>query len=352
MGRWPTVPRLSDPGALLVGAIIAVVVYSALIAIAGLDEFVGAVGAVPPRTLVTILATALLGLAAMGLSFYLVTRTMGLGFSPVEAALLFTTVNLAHNLTPFGQAGGEPLGALVISRRSHQPYERCLAAISAIDVINFAPAILVFVVGGGYIALFDTTVPTEVRPFVAAFAVLVIGVGATIGAILRYPNPANRLLARLVGSLNRLLSRVPGVPTPEHAALLRRLDTYTAAIGSVAADRRTLRWAATLSTIAIVAQGVVLWLAVVAVDLTLPLMLAIFIVPVSLLASAIPLPGGGGGIEAVQILIIVGVTGAAVPAAITAVVLGRGIVYWTPTVLGAATIAGIHLLERRRAGPL
>lgn len=99
---------MTDARTLLLGAAVAVGIFGLLIAAIGLDEFVHALQAITLGEFGLLLGTALFGIAAMGSSFHAISRHLGLGFSRIEAVALFTGINLAHNLTPFGQAGGRP----------------------------------------------------------------------------------------------------------------------------------------------------------------------------------------------------------------------------------------------------
>lgn len=330
---------------LVASLVLSLVVFALLIAFVGIEEFARTLLTISPGFVVILLVTATAGIVMMGLSFYAITRSLGLGVSPIEAVILYTGIGFANNITPFGQAGGEPIGAMVVSKWSDRPYEECLAAISSLDVINFIPPIIVFVFGGGYLVLVEPVIPNELRPILAGFVVFTLVV-TVLGMLARtYPARFSRSLERVVGTVNRWVGRLPRVTELDPASLRTRVGNYTHSIGVVATNRRTVLTAIALSTLAFAAQGVLLWLAMLAVEAHIPLMLAIFIVPVSLLAGVIPLPGGVGGVEGVQLVILVATTGVALAPAATAVVISRGIAYWLPIVLGSVTVSGVYSLR-------
>jgi uncharacterized membrane protein YbhN (UPF0104 family) len=60
----------------------------------------------------------------------------------------------------------------------------------------------------------------------------------------------------------------------------------------------------------------------------------------------LPLPGGSGGVEGVQILLLLAVADGSQAAIITAVAISRGIIYWSPVVIGSLTLAGIGVKKR------
>jgi uncharacterized membrane protein YbhN (UPF0104 family) len=82
------------------------------------------------------------------------------------------------------------------------------------------------------------------------------------------------------------------------------------------------------------------------VEVSIPLAVAVFVVPVSLLASALPLPGGSGGVEGAQVLLVLGITGGNETAIIAAVTVSRGLVFWTPIVVGSLTLAALQVRAR------
>lgn len=331
----------------LVGVLFWVLVAGAFVALAGVSEFVETLTLISGHELGLILLVVALGLIAMGSVLYVIGRSVDLGFSPIESILLNTTVSLAHNLTPFGQAGGAPIGAAILAQRTERAYEECLAVLSAKDVVSFVPAVIVFVLGGPYLAFYEGSVPPELRPVFALFTAAVLIVCATALGIRRYPATTRRALKRVAAVLNRPLGRVPIVPDLDERELEERLDSFANSLGGVAADRRTVVVASALATTAIFTQGCLLWLALRAVGVDISIVIALFAVPVSLLASALPLPGGTGGVESVQVLILVAVAGATTTPIITAVVLSRGLVYWTPIVLGSVTLVGLGIDDLR-----
>jgi uncharacterized protein (TIRG00374 family) len=313
-------------------------VFGAFVTLAGVDDFLDTATTISPAEIGVMLAVVSVYLTAMGASLYAIGRSLSLGISLPWSVLFDTTVRLSHNLTPFGQAGGTPIGAAILSRYSGSSYERCFATLSAKEVINFVPSLLIFTVGGTALFLFEGTIPDELRPLFAAFAVFVLTIALFGAAVYRYPERMQRVLKRVVGGINSALERVPLVPSIDPSEIERRVDEFSTALGDVAADRPTIVVAVTLGTVAFVAEGVVLWVAMGAVGAEIPLLLAIFIVPVSLLAGATPLPGGSGGIEGVQVLMVLATTSAASNETITAVIVSRGLVFWTPIALGALTL--------------
>jgi len=99
------------------------------------------------RFLAVILGVGLLWLSSWAMALRTVLDALGVQVSVVEAVTLYASSAFANNVTPFGQAGGEPFSALLIARATGFEYERSLAAVASVDSLNFVPSI-VLALGG------------------------------------------------------------------------------------------------------------------------------------------------------------------------------------------------------------
>ena len=334
-----------------VAAVLAwVAVYGVFILLAGPTEFVDVATNISGPRLIVMMALNLLGTLVMGMVLYTVGRKIGLGISPGESILLNATIGLASNLTPLGQASGLPIGGAIISRWTGERFEKGLAALSIKEVAGFTPAILVFIFGGAYIALYDPTVPLQVRSLIGAFSVGVTLLVVVAVTIYRNPDTTQRLIQRAVTTLNRGLVYLPWISKLDEAEVHGRVDSFVASVSDVTSDPLTLAVAGTLTTGRVVIQGVLLWVTLVGVGVSVPLAVTVFVIPVSLLASALPLPGGSGGVEGTQILLLLGMAGGSETGIIAGVAVSRGLVFWTPIVAGSLTLVGIQVKRRLPVG--
>ena len=332
----------------VIGVTLWLAVFGVFVVLAGPEDFLDNLDKISYSELAVMLGAVGVGVVAMGSTLYVIGRNIGLGLSVIESIFLNTAVSLAHNLTPFGQAGGIPLGAAILSTRSTSRYEECLAALSLKDIVSFVPAILVFVLGGPYLILYEQSIPERLRPLFAAFTLMVVLVVGLVLAVHRNSARAHRILQRIAAGVNRTVARFPYVPAVDSDELEQRLDEFSDSLGAVASDRPTVVLASALATTAFVAQGTLLWLTLGAIGIDIPIALAVFVVPVSLLASGLPLPGGSGGVEGVQILVLTVIAGTGLQSTTTAVIVSRGLVFWTPIVLGSFTLTALGI-QRRRA---
>lgn len=329
-----------------VGVLTWVAIFGAFIVLAGPTEFLDLMTNFSRTRIAAILGVNALGTISMGLVLYTVSRGAGLRVSPIESIFLNTTVNLANNFTPFGQASGLPAGGIIMSRWTGDTFEKSVAALSTKELVGFTPGILVMLFGGIYIVLSDVAIPDQIRTLVAVFTVSIGLFVVVMALVYRNPDPAKRLIHWFVSTLNRGLVYIPKISKVEEAEITRRVDSFSTSVEQISTNKPVVVVAATLTTFATITQGVLLWLALGGVGVDLSLVLIVFIVPVSLLASAIPTPGGSGGIEGAQVLLILGVSGAGRAPIITSVIVTRGLVYWTPIVVGSLTLTGIQVKKR------
>lgn len=327
----------------LVGFVAALVVLGAVVWFIGMDDVFGAIARADREVLVVILFVAVVWLSAWGLGLWTVLRAIGTPIPAHKAIFLFTAAIFANNVTPFGQAGGEPVSAMLISSATDSEYETGLAAIASVDTIHFIPSITAAIVGFVYIVAGAAQLTRNVV-VAAGGAVGLVGViltAATVGW--RKQDRVEALLVRIVTPLLAAVGRViPGQTPPDAADVKRRIDGFFEAVGRVASDRRTLAMAMAFSALGWLSLATSLWLSLYALGHAVPFAATLFVVPVGSIAGATPLPGGLGGIETAFIALLVPTAGVSASVATAAVLIHRGATYWAPTLFGggAATVIG------------
>jgi uncharacterized protein (TIRG00374 family) len=337
LGDW-------DVRAILAGFAGALCVLAALAWFVGTGEIVDRL-TTAPRGYLPLIALAALGwLFAWGLALRVVLDSLGHHISTIQSFLLYTAATFANNVTPFGQAGGEPITALFISREADAEYESALAAIASVDGLNFVPSIGFATLAIGYYAV---TIAFNDRLVFVTAAVGALAVALVVAAVLGWRH-RYRIEARLVAGLSpiigRTTSRLPVVSRIEVATIERRIEGFFHAIERVATDRRNLVGALSLSAAGWACSIVSLTLALSAMsdaatwNLLAASMLAI---PLGSVAGVTPLPGGLGGIEAVLVFVLTPVTALGGGAVAAAVLVHRVATYWLPLLLGGASIAAL-----------
>lgn len=326
------------------------VVFVLLLYFVGVDEFLAELSRADAGEVSLVVAVTVLWLVAWGQALRTVLAVLGVAVSPLKAFLVFAGAMFSNNVTPFGQAGGEPITALLIAETTDMEYERGLAAIASVDTLNFVPSVSLALVGAGIFAT-EVTFGRDLRLAVAAVAVLAAAVpfALYLGWKSRY-----RVERAVVGALTPVLWRVarwvPWVSWPGRAAVERRIGRFFGAIERVADNPRGLGLALGFSSLGWFCQMLGLWLAFAAIGVPVPLSAMLFVVPAGAVAGVTPLPGGAGGIEGVLLFLLIAapLPGVTESAALAAIAIYRGAVYWVPTLVGGAVVSFVGA-DRARA---
>ena len=315
----------------------------------GVEDLLAALSTARPWGVAGVLAAGAVWLTAWALALRTVLGALDAPVSRGRAVAVYAGALFANNVTPLGQAGGEPFSALLISEAAAVEYETALAAIASADSLNFVPSTGMALVGVGYLSVV-AAVGDRLR--VAGAVVVVLALALPVVAYLGWTNRerlrrgVDGALAPLARSVGR---RVPGLEAPSREAVTARVEGFFGAVETVATDRRTLLAAVGLSTLGWVAQAAALWLALSAVGVTAPAAAVLVAVPVGAIAGVTPLPGGLGGVEAVLVVLLVPLAGVSAATAAAAVVLHRGAIYWLPTLLGGGVAAAFGAERARTA---
>jgi uncharacterized protein (TIRG00374 family) len=332
-----------DRRSTLVGFLAAIVVLALLVWAIGIGDVLDALTRADRSVLPIVVLAAVVWLSAWGLALWSVLRAIGTPVSAPRAIFVFSGAIFSNNITPFGQAGGEPVSAMLISTVADSEYESGLAAIASVDTLHFVPSITCAVVGFAYI-LANAAQLTRNVVVAAGGAVALVTVILTIAALgWRNQDRLESALIAVVTPLLALLARVvPGRSAPDRADVERRIDGFFIAVGRVASDRRTLVTALGFSALGWIALSTSLWLSLYSLGHSVPFAATLFVVPVGSIAGATPLPGGLGGLETAFIALLIPTAGVSASAATAAVLVHRGATYWLPTFVGggAATVIG------------
>ncbi|RDZ64157.1 TIGR00374 family protein [Haloferax sp. Atlit-12N] len=326
--------------ATVLGFAAAIVVFAVLFYFAGVDELIDRVTMAEPTYLVAIFGITLVWLVAWGASLKTVLGVLGVDVSTVRSFLIFTGATFSNNITPFGQAGGEPVTALLISRSADTEYETGLAAIASVDTINFVPSITIALIGAGYYAT-EVTLGRNLEIALVAVIALAVGVPAAVyTAWKRRYGLERRLIGALTPFIRTIARYVPRVSVPTNDGIERRINGFFRSIERVGRNPRGLAVALGLSGFGWFCQMVALWVAFHAIGAPIAFSIALFVVPIGAIAGVTPLPGGAGGIEwTLAILVAAASSAVSFDVATAGVVVFRGFVYWVPVVLGGLVMS-------------
>lgn len=331
----------------IVGFVGAAIVLVALFWFLGIDDIAQTLSGARVPFLVGVVILAGLWLTFWSMSLHTVLGALGSPISAPSAVLVFSASTFSNAVTPFGQAGGEPIAALLIAEAADSEYETGLAAIASVDTLHFVPSIGLATVGLG--SIFVRSVALTRNVYLAGFAVALLAATFLSGAILGwyYRFEIERVVVRLFSPVVQgLFSVLPRLEAPTKADIEHSIESFFAAIDRIAGNRRTLLLASLYSTAGWLSLSLGLWVSMAAIGYQIPFVAALVVIPVGSIAAITPLPGGLGGVEAAFIALLVSTAGVTGHVAGAGIVIYRLATYWLPLVVGGGTAA--MLGERRR----
>lgn len=254
---------------------------------------------------------------------------------------VFLTAMFAKYVTPYGQVASGVGVAAIVSRYYESKYEESLAAVLSADFLNYIPYYTLGGVGLAYFLLVDT-LPFAISPPIPIAVLVVAAVG--LGAATAW-HGRDRVRSAIVhvGAVVRggAAQRFPQLAsTLRLENLERRFAGFSATLGTLSNDRRTVVLALGWGHIAWLGLAGALFTSALAVGVRLPVGIAFLCVALSKLGFAMPTPGGVGGVEIALAgaLYVVSPMGAATATAVA--ILYRFATYWfTVFVGGCASIA-------------
>ena len=318
------------------GALVALAIISYLV---GINDILDALSMADPPVIFVVVGVAACWLTAWGMSLRTVLSVLGAPITVPVAVLVFAGATFANNVTPFGQAGGEPVSAFLVSQASDSEYETGLAAIASVDALNFVPSIVLALLGLGY---FATTITFGENLELVSVAVIGFAVVLMAAVYFGWTN-RYRVERAAVDTLTPLARRigavVPGLSPPTRDALERRIEGFFTAVERVGTNPRGLLLALGFSAAGWVGLATSLWLSLFALGYTVPAAVVLVAIPAGAMAGVTPLPGGLGGVELVLIALVGATSGIPAATVTAAVAIHRGATYVLPTVVGGGTAA-------------
>ncbi|AGB17317.1 hypothetical protein Halru_2742 [Halovivax ruber XH-70] len=316
----------------------AIALITILLFVVGTGRVVDALRTARPAYVALTFGLALCWLAAWGLMLRTVLGVLDVRIPVVTALFVYAGAVFANNVTPFGQAGGEPVAALIISKITESRYETGLVGIASVDVLNVVPSISLIFVGISYYAT-TAAIGQRLETAVTSAVVLIGGVILVIGVVWRYRERIGERLPAVLSSIAGRLGRSRVDAEAFEAELNDRLDHFFENIERIATSRWRLGAVVGLSLTGWLFQTAALVVAFAALGHSIPAYVALFVIPLANVAGAAPLPGGLGGIDLAFVALLVPTTGIAASTVTAAVLIFRGAVYWMPIVVGGISVS-------------
>ena len=324
--------------AFLIGTVGTIAVFAVLFFLVGARDVLDSLLSAEPSLVAATFVLALCWLAAWSLMLRTVLAALDIEISAGKSFFVYAGAVFANNVTPFGQAGGEPIAALLISKTADARYETSLVGIATVDVINVVPSISLIFVGVSYYAT-TAAIGDRLETAVGSAVVLIAGIIIVMALVWRYHRTiVERLPAIVAPRLGRLGLERFDSDTLE-ADIADRLGRFFENIERVATDRWRLVAVVGLSLCGWLFQTAALTAAFAALGYSVPAYVLLFVIPLANLAGAAPLPGGLGSIDAAFVTLLVPTTGIEASAITAAVLIFRGAIYWMPVLIGGLSVS-------------
>lgn len=257
----------------------------------------------------------------------------------------------AKQLLPGGNASGPAFIAYAVNRETDDRYEHDFAVATVGELFNLAASVALAAVGVAVVAARGGT-PGLVA---VAGAVGLVAVAVVVGAVLLFVRRdafdalVLRASAVLRATAGRASLRVAAETDP--AVVRERLDAFGRPLAALSRDRAAVAVAVGYSAAGWTCLCLALWASAVALGHAVPLAAVLFVVPVGGVASAVPLPGGLGGVEVATTALLVAVAGLPLVDGTAAVLLFRLASFWLVVVLGGLATVSISLDPREVPQP-
>ena len=290
-----------------------------------------------PRWLALACLSSVLGLVAWGKAWQVVLSVVGIDVPYRRLVFTYFAATFANYVTPFGQAGGEPFIAYVLSADTEASYEDSLASVVTVDLLNLLP-FFNFAVLGFAVLILRAPLPDAIEPLAWGLTGVAVAVPAIAYVVWNHRVGVEaavlQLLEPLVGRTARY--SVEGVRN--------RIDRFYGSLEGIAAEPRELLYALVYSYAGWVFFALPLYLAGLTLGLRVDPLLVLFIVPASTIAGLVPTPGGLAGVEAALVVLLVALVSVSGGEALALATVYRFASYWFALVVGG--LAAIYVIAR------
>lgn len=254
---------------------------------------------------------------------------------PWRTFVTYCTGMFAKQVLPAGHAGGPAIMVYTLGAETRRDYQHLTAAVSVAEVLNLVASFGLAAAGLVYLA---ATVPAspELRTIQLGVVFAVAVLGGLVAVLLYRRSTVERAVAGVAFLLRSTVGRGSARVRrrTDRAAVRAGVDSYYATFAKVRGDRRRVALAAGLSLVGRLLFALPLYTAFLALGHSVPVALALFVVPIGGLATTVPLPGGLGGVEAVLAAVLVATTGFALAELGAVVILYRLASYWFMVLVG------------------
>ncbi|MCJ7450718.1 MAG: flippase-like domain-containing protein [Candidatus Nanohaloarchaeota archaeon QJJ-9] len=321
-------------------AIIAVFIYSV-----GWERLLSTlyrvdIGLMVPGAFFSLLIVFMFGIAW----WFTVRETTGLSF--IQGIKTFYAAHFANSITPLGQFGGEPFIAYVLHKRSGIPLDKAFGAAVAADVVNAFQFFTISVLG-----LFTYTIYFGISE---GMDTVFLGVLSAIIALSIFLSLLWYRKDAVIGFLGWTGSKLEdiGEETAGFLSIVEHWDQdwmeekgerFYLVMEGLLTRKKEVSIALFFSHIAGFSGIAAVFFLLRSLGSEISFIPLILILPASMLANYLPLPGGVGGVEFALISFLVALGGVSPPVAAASVLLFRLFSYWVNLFIGGLSASTLSV---------
>jgi len=321
----------------LLGFVIAIALVYLLGVVAGWEQILERLRMAQPAWVVLACLSTLLSLVAWGKTWQVVLKAVDVSVPYRRLFVTFLAGTFVNYVTPMGQAGGEPFVAYVLARDTGATYEQSLASVVVTDLLRLLPFFTAAGVGLGYL-LTVAGLAGPIRPFALLLVVLAAALPLLVVGGWQLRTRIQSAILRALGPIARRTDRL------SLASVRDRIDRLYATIEVIAGSPRVLVVALTYAYVGWVLFALPLYFAAISLGTPVSLLLVGFVVPVSVVVSFTPLPGGLGAIEGTLVALLAALAALSTVDAFAVTTVYRLASYWF--VIGVGGLAILWVIRR------
>lgn len=271
----------------------------------------------------------------------------GATLSPWRNFVVFSLGLLTKQILPMGHALGTAVVAYGVGTELDRPYVENLAPVTVTELQSLLASLCLAGVGFGYVVV---TLPWTPGLRSLGSVLAVVGGGTLLLAVTLWYR--RRVVGRTLLAVAALVQATVGRVSPtvyraaRPEALAAEVEKFYATVGAVAGDRQRVLLGFAWALVGWVAFSVPLVTSAAALGTTVPVAVALFVVPMAGFASLAPVPGGLGGVELVMTGLVIAVSGLDPTLAAGVTLLYRLCTYWLVVLCCGGIVAAFGTTPR------
>ncbi len=317
----------------LLGIVAATIVFIVVLYLADIEKVLSALFSADRAIFVVCIITGSLVLIIRSQVWAAIFEGLDMDISSFDSFLMFSGGEFLNNVTPLGQAGGQPFMAYVISDNSDMEYEESLAMVLSADIMTGFPLLSFGLISGGY--LIYTGIAYQYAGRIAVSSAVIILLGSVIVYLLWFRSGTIEdrifwLCERVIPS-ERLIEKIE--------SWLENIEQTFEKIGD---EPRELIPPVIYAHMAFLFNIVTMFLAFYSIGVYVNPLYLFLVFPIANLSKSAPTSGGSGVYEVVLASIISLILGTAFATALAAAFIYRISTYWLAILIGYISISKLN----------